>query len=137
MGRPVDKKARVKAVTTSARTVKTDYQPRRSRVVTLSGVDVCVGGYKARRVKDGWSVEVRSVILEHITHQYRQLLNVGHELMLGDRVRLDTYFGHEDSDGTWIDLPLRGDFRVRSIIIESELDQIRLVVTPSKFRVRC
>ena len=74
----------------------------------------------------------RAFVIEHISQQLDVLIGKKTQLMLGDKIKVNTRFGHnvapKNSHEHWIDVQVRGDFQVLEILPRPDNDDILLKV---------
>ena len=74
----------------------------------------------------------RSFVIEHVGQQVDVLIRKNTQLMLGDKIKVRTHFGHniaaKDAPEHWIDVQVRGDFQVLEILPREDQDDILLKV---------
>ena len=77
--------------------------------------------------------KIKSFIIENIRNQLDVLINKKSKLLLNDCIKVDTVFGHntaakKEEPDNWIDVPVKGHFKIIGIEHLSETDEIELKV---------
>ena len=73
-------------------------------------------------------VKIKSLILEDIARQAEILKRMNTNVMLGDKIKVDIKFGHF-LDNKWIDLYVKGIFKVKRIIPRPTYNEVLFLVT--------
>lgn len=102
------------------------------KIVDFTDVDLYPSYYDIHVRASGERVyAIRALIIEDIKRQQRVLVGKKTKLMLGDAIRIDFKFGH--NEGTedkekWIDVAVKGVYKVTKIIPHLERNEIELLV---------
>lgn len=106
----------------------------RRKTVDFRSIDVRIpDNMKGYRNHKGYRFTVNNLYIEHIDQQSKQLLALKTELFPGDSIYIDTTFGWYSGQG-WKTFPIKGEFRIRGIFSDLEIDEIRLLVHPVRLR---
>ena len=104
------------------------------KTVDFTNIDLRVpDNIKGYQNHKGYRFVIRGIYIEHVNQQSRRLLALDTELRTGDSIKIDTYFGWHNGK-EWLTFPLMGEFQVKDIISEIEIDEIKLVVQPIRLR---
>jgi hypothetical protein len=104
------------------------------KTVDFRNIDVRVpDNMKGYRNHKGYRFVVNNLYIEHVCQQSDRLLALKTELYIGDSILVDTYFGWYSGEG-WKTFPLKGEFRIKGIFTELDIDEIRLLVHPVRLR---
>lgn len=75
---------------------------------------------------------IKSFVIENIRNQLDVLINKKSKLLLNDCIKVDTVFGHntakKEEPDNWIDVPVKGYFKIFGIEHLTETDEIELKV---------
>ena len=75
---------------------------------------------------------IRSLMIEDIDRQANMLLTKKTCLLLGDSIKVDLVFGHnfakDHEDDNWVDVPVKGIYKVVRIVPHDALNEIELFV---------
>jgi len=91
----------------------------------LSSLDMRIGDdLVCQKFDDHYLFFIKSIFIEDVVNQ-AQLISG--DVQPGEFIKIDTYFGWYDG-ADWIDIPLRGRFKVHEIEVVEGIFEIRLGV---------
>jgi hypothetical protein len=94
------------------------------KIIDFTEVDLYPSNYK---YIDG-KVSIKSLIIENIERQHDVLKKMNTTVMIGDSIKIDIKFGHLVGR-KWIDLYVKGVFRVKRITPLNATCEILMLVT--------
>lgn len=105
-----------------------------SKVIDFKDIDL-YPKYWCNTINGKKTFNIRSLTIESISKQKDTLLHKKTQLVLNDEIDVDITFGHNAAKKTepeqWVDVRIRGRFKVKKIIPDGDNDQIELVVNQS------
>jgi hypothetical protein len=94
------------------------------KLVDFTNLDIYPSKYK---IVNGKAV-IRSLVIEDIERQKDVLAEMNTTVMIGDKILVDFKFGHLEN-GKWVDVYVKGVYRVKQLSAFKTTKEILLLVT--------
>lgn len=101
---------------------------RKHQTLDFTSINIRLDNFKYRVTKDGYVFKIKNIFIEHVTQQLDELVALKTEIIIGDALILDTYFGWHYRE-EWLTFPLKCTAIIRDINPVSG-GEIKLTVTP-------
>ena len=105
-----------------------------NKVIDFKDIDL-YPKYWCNTINGKKTFNIRSLTIENISNQKDILLSKKTQLVLNDEINVDITFGHNVAKKTdpeqWIDVRIRGRFKVKKINPDGDNDQIEMIVQQS------